>query len=123
MTTPPTPEHLAMTGPELRTHLSATLLDDGHYVPHLARQAAAGPTAEAAHAALVALHTHRHGLGDAETGTVLRAGPDGLEEVTVPLVTIPSHHRPAGAWCRWSGMRTAEPAGLCPDRCLAPGGE
>jgi hypothetical protein len=113
MTTPPPPEHLAMTGPVLRDHLAATLNDGGHYVPQMARNAAA---AGGQHG-LTILHAHRHALGEHETGAVLRPGPDGLEEVTVPLVTIPSHHRPGGAWCRWSGMRTADQDGYCPDRC------
>lgn len=32
---------------------------------------------------------------------------------------IPTHDRPDGGWCRWSGANTLHPAQDCPDRCLA----
>jgi hypothetical protein len=54
-------------------------------------------------------------MNDTQTGTVVRDG----REVTVPVTEIPQHNRPDGRWCRWSGARTAQPQGLCPDRCQA----
>ena len=62
-------------------------------------------------AAVIAMADHSR-----STGTVVRDG----REVEVPVTVIPSHYRPDGRWCRWTGSRTAEPHGWCPDRCQAP---
>ena len=70
--------------------------------------------ADPATAEVIAMADHSR-----STGTVVRDG----REVEVPVTVIPSHNRPDGYWCRWTGARTAEPHGWCPDRCQAPGEE
>jgi hypothetical protein len=34
-----------------------------------------------------------------------------------PAKPLPQHNRPDGRWCRWSGVDSTQPDGLCPDRC------
>jgi hypothetical protein len=41
---------------------------------------------------------------------------NGLPE-TDPAKPLPQHNRPDGHWCRWSGVDSNNPDGLCPDRC------